>query len=103
MFEGYKTKKSFYKRLPLLRGKAKNKSARKHIIINLSDLENFTNGAIVNIKSVSQVLKLDEKFVQKLGVKVLGNGKLTKNLEVSLPVSNKAKEKIEKAKGKVIV
>ena len=38
----------------------------------------------------------------KTGVKILGNGKLEKALQVALPVSAKAKDQIEKAGGKVI-
>ncbi|MBQ8945787.1 MAG: 50S ribosomal protein L15 [Lachnospiraceae bacterium] len=80
-----------YRRLPK-RG-FKNRNAKEIIAINLSALEVFDNGAEVGID------QLIEKGVIKRtgdGVKILGNGELTKKLSVKVNAySASAKEKIE--------
>lgn len=69
-------------------------------IINVSDLEIFFNdGDKVDFLSLKE-----KKLVQKGDryIKILGNGDLTKKLEIVVStVSASAKEKIEKAGGKV--
>lgn len=69
--------------------------------VNVSDLERFENGTVVD----ADVLR-EAGLIKKLcdGVKVLGNGELTKNLTVkAVAFSASAKEKIEKAGGKAEV
>ncbi len=69
--------------------------------INVSVLEKFEDGAVVN----AQVL-LEKGVLSKCeyGVKILGNGELTKKLTVQASAfSASAKEKIEAAGGKVEV
>ena len=69
--------------------------------INVSDLNRFEDGATVNL----QVL-LDSGVLTKCkyGVKILGNGELTKKLTVQATAfSASAKEKIEAAGGKAEV
>ncbi|MGM9537904.1 MAG: 50S ribosomal protein L15 [Candidatus Onthomonas sp.] len=69
--------------------------------INVSDLERFENGATVTVKDI-----VDAGLVSKCkyGVKVLGNGELTKKLNVQVNAfSASAKEKIEAAGGKAEV
>ena len=69
--------------------------------INVSALEKFEDGAVVN----AQVL-LEKGVLSKCeyGVKILGNGELTKKLTVQASAfSASAKEKIEAAGGKVEV
>ena len=66
--------------------------------INVSDLERFEAGATVTVKDI-----VDAGLVSKCkyGVKVLGNGELTKKLNVQVNAfSASAKEKIEAAGGK---
>lgn len=96
------------KKLPKLRGRGvnSNKAFReKPQSINVSVLEeNFDNGEKVTPKSL-----LTKKLVTKVSgnlpkVKILGNGEISKKLEViDCSVSVSAKEKIEKAGGKVIL
>ena len=73
----------------------------KYATINLSDLERFNDGAEVTpelLKEMGLVKK------QLDGIKVLGNGKLTKKLTVKAnKFSKSAKEAIEKVGGKVEV
>lgn len=75
--------------------------ATKYAIINVSDLEKFKEGTVVD----TELLKAAGIIKKELdGVKVLGNGDLTKNLTVkAAKFSAAAKEKIEKAGGKAEV
>ena len=75
--------------------------ATRYATITLSDLEKFEAGSTVDVQAL-----LDKGVVKKApnGVKVLGNGKLTKALTVKLAAySASAKEKIETAGGKAEV
>ena len=88
--------------LPLYRKLPKrgfnNKFATKYAIVNVSDLNVFENGAEVNLEVL-----LEKRIVRKAydGLKVLGNGELTKTLNVKAAIfSATAKEKIEAAGGK---
>lgn len=72
-----------------------------YVIINLEDLEKFENGA-----AVDDVILMEAGLVANLNhpVKVLGNGKLTKKLNVTAQAfSASAKKAIEAAGGKAIV
>lgn len=75
--------------------------ATKYAIVNVSDLDRFVDGTVVD----TELLKASGIIKKKLdGVKILGNGELTKNLTVkAAKFSAAAKEKIEKAGGKVEV
>ena len=90
--------------MPLIRRIPKrgfNNHFRKvYSIVNISMLENFENGATVDIKELNDkgLIKLVKDSV---GLKVLGNGTLTKSLTVKASAfSAQAKEAIEKAGGK---
>ena len=86
-----------YRKLPK-RG-FKNRFAVNYAIVNVEDLNRFENGAIVDIEAL-KAAKLVRKELD--GVKVLGNGELTKKLTVKATVfSATAKEKIEAAGGKI--
>ena len=80
-----------YRRLPK-RG-FKNRNAKEIIAINISALEVFDNGAEVSVAAL-----LERGIINKTadGVKILGNGELTKKLNVKVNAySEAAKEKIE--------
>ena len=75
--------------------------ATKFAIINVSDLEVFEAGAVVDAAALQ-----DKGLVKKLfdGVKVLGNGNLSKAVTVKASAfSESAKSKIEAAGGKAEV
>lgn len=103
LFEGRKVQKSLLRRTPLLRGKGKLKSYQdKPIIINLDQLNKIKAGSLVDTKRLIKEGLVDNKTPRSIQVKILANGKLEKALKVSLPVSEGAKKKIEKAGGEVI-
>ena len=88
-----------YRRLPK-RG-FKNRNTKEIIAINVDVLNRFEDGAEVTAESL-----LASGAISKIGdgVKILGNGELTKKLTVKVnAVSETAKSKIEAAGGKVEV
>ena len=86
-----------YRKLPK-RG-FKNRFAVNYAIVNVEALNRFEDGAIVDIEAL-KAAKLVRKELD--GVKILGNGELTKTLTVKATVfSATAKEKIEAAGGKI--
>ena len=77
----------------------KNYFAKNYAIVNVEDLNRFVDGTVVDMEVL-----LAARVVRKPmdGLKVLGNGELTKKLTVKAAVfSATAKEKIEAAGGKV--
>jgi len=78
-----------------------NKWATRYAIVNLSDLNRFEDGATINQKALVEAGLLKKTLD---GVKILGNGKLSKKLNVTASAfSQSAKEKIEQAGGKAEV
>ena len=86
-----------FRRLPK-RGFSNAKFKVEYATINVSDLDNFEDGAVVTpelLKEMGIVKK------QLAGIKLLGNGELTKKLTVKASkFSATAVEKIEKLGGK---
>jgi large subunit ribosomal protein L15 len=75
--------------------------ATKYSVVNVSDLNKFTDGTVVDTE-----LLIASGLVKKVndGVKILGNGELTAKLTVkAAKFSQSAVEKIEKAGGKAEV
>lgn len=101
LFEGVKVRKSFVKRLPLKRGKAKFSAGKKPLIVKLRYLNMLADKSKVDIETLIKNGIVDSKTAKKFGVKILGNGKLEKSLEVVLPISKSAAKKVEKAGGSV--
>ncbi|MBP5281125.1 MAG: 50S ribosomal protein L15 [Lachnospiraceae bacterium] len=80
-----------YRRIPK-RGFT-NRNSKEIVSINLSVLERFDNGTTVDVDALVAAGIIKEV---RDGVKVLGNGKLTKKLDVKVNAfSASAKEKIE--------
>ena len=74
-----------------------NRFAKNYAIVNVSDLNVFEDGAVVDVEAL-----LAAKIIRKPldGLKVLGNGEITKKVTVKAAVfSATAKEKIEAAGG----
>ena len=88
-----------YRRIPK-RG-FKNRNTLDIVAINMSALEVFEDGATVTIDAMKEVGIIKNP---KDGVKILGNGELTKKLTVQANAfSASAKEKIESLGGKAEV
>jgi len=99
-FDGTKIKKSWLKKLPFLRGKGRFKSDAGAVVVSVGQLEKLKKNSKVD-QDILVKNGLVAKKDLKRGIKILGQGKLTKPLTVLLPCSTKAKEKIVKAGGKV--
>ncbi len=84
-----------YRRIPK-RG-FKNRNHKEIVAINLSVLDSFDDGATVDVEALIAKGILKDPAD---GVKILGNGELTKKLNVKVNAfSESAKEKIEKLGG----
>ena len=80
-----------YRRIPQRGFKCRN--SKEIVAINLNTLEVFDNGATVDVEAL-----LEKGIIKnpRDGVKILGNGELTKKLDVKVNAySASAKEKIE--------
>ena len=96
-FEGGQT--PFYKRMPK-RGFT-NFNSREYAVVNIETLEKFDDGVTVTPELLKEAGIVKKQFD---GIKILGNGTLTKKLTVSCnKISASAKAAIEKAGGKVEV
>ena len=96
-FEG--GQRPLYLRLPK-RG-FHNKFGKEYVEVNVGSLESFENGTVVD-----PVLLIESGLVKNIrdGVRILGNGELTKSLTVqAMGFSKGAEEKIKAAGGKVEV
>lgn len=96
-FEGGQT--PLFKRLPK-RGFT-NVNHKEYAVVNVEDLNVFENGTVVTIENLQE-----KGLVKKVydGVKVLGNGKLEKNLTVKAnKFSKTAEAAITSAGGKIEV
>ena len=75
--------------------------AKNIVSVNVGTLEKFENGAVVTVATLVEAGIIKNSFD---GVKILGNGNLTKNLTVQVSAfSESAKAKIEAAGGKAEV
>lgn len=84
-----------YRRIPK-RGFT-NRNSKEIVAINVNELERFEDGAEVTVEALLESGAISHK---KDGVKILGNGDLTKKLHVKVNAfSASAKEKIEAAGG----
>ncbi len=103
LFEGVKVKKSFYKRLPFVRGKTKFSAKEKPMVINLDRLVDLPKSVkVISLKSLIDADLVDASDAQKYGVKILGKGEINDKLTFELPVSQAAALKIKKAGGEII-
>lgn len=98
-FAGSSLQASWLKRLPLMRGKGKNKSFKeKSTIVNVKYLNTLKPNTEVTLETLQEAGIVDKKVTK---VKILGDGEISTPLIIKLPVSKGAKSKIEKAGGKV--
>ena len=89
-----------YRRLPK-RGFNNVNFATEYAIVNLSALDKFDEGSVVNLETLMAAKIIKDA---KSGLKVLANGSISKKITVQAKVfSAAAKEKIEAAGGKAEV
>ncbi len=93
------------KRLPKNRGYRFSPVSDKPVALNLSTLEkNFKDGEKVTMQKIRQLNLTSAKKRGQGGVKILSNGNLKKKLVIEkIAISKAAKEKVEKAGGKVTI
>jgi large subunit ribosomal protein L15 len=91
------------KRYPKLRGYKNHRAQVKDEVVNIKSLDaRFENGQTVDPKILADMGLVSRVSGRCPQVKILGTGKITKKLDiVDCKVSKSAKEKIEKAGGKV--
>jgi large subunit ribosomal protein L15 len=101
LFEGVKVKKSLLRRLPLQRGKLKNKSiSPKPYILKLDDLNSLPANSTVTVDLLIKS-NLVPTNAQKVGVKILSGGKLTKKLTLKVPTSASVARQIDSKNAKI--
>ncbi|MDP3983084.1 MAG: 50S ribosomal protein L15 [bacterium] len=85
------------KRLPMLRGKSKNKPVSpRPVIIDFDVLNQFKANAVITPESLVKAGFFDAVEVRTRGVKILSRGKLKKKVKVeNIAMSNSAKKIIE--------
>lgn len=90
------------KRLPFRRGKGRNNSLKaKPVVVNIKALELLPAKSVVDIETLIKHNIVVESEAKKFGVKILGDGEISKALTIKLPITNSAKKKVEKAGGSV--
>ncbi len=92
---------SITKRLPLMRGKGRNKS--RHVaetILSVAKLSRLPKGTVVTVESLKKFKCIDSDVT---AVKILRDGEINVALTVQVACSKSAKAAIEKAGGTVSV
>ena len=93
---------SLIKRLPLYRGKGRNKRFQnKTLVVNLKVLNILPPNTQVTRETLVTYKILMVEDAKNARIKILGDGELKHALIVHLPTSKSAAKKIEKAGGKV--
>jgi len=101
-YDGTKIKKGWIKRLPLLKGKDKNKSRKVKLAIDFNQLEKWYKAKeTVSREDVLQKLNVKKADKNRVQIKVLSRGKLTKSLTVTIPCSMNATNEIIAQGGRV--
>ncbi len=91
-----------YKKLPYLRGEGNTKGSPKPLIVKLSALNAFKSKTLLDLDALISSKIVNEKQARKYGVKILDSGEITVALNIKLPASKKAIEKIQKAGGTIV-
>ncbi len=91
-----------YKKIPFFRGKGIKKFSQKALTIKLSALSSFKSKETVDLNSLIANRLVNEKQARKYGVKILDVGEIKVALNIKIPASKKAVEKIQKVGGTVV-
>lgn len=99
-FAGSSLQASWIKRLPLLRGRGKNKSHKQSSeVIRLKSLNSFAAGTTITKDSLFKAGIISNLATK---VKIIASGDVDKKLFISVPISAGAKQKVEKVGGQVV-
>lgn len=90
------------KRLPYRRGKGNSKISKKPLIVNLGALNNLPKDTTVDLESLIKFKIVKEADAKTFGVKILGSGDIKVPLNIKLPISKSALQKLEKIGGKLL-
>lgn len=94
--------KSFLRRLPLYRGKFRNKPrGSKPLAVNIKYLNILPANSVVDLNFLVDHHIVEADLAKKCGVKILGEGNLDRALTVKLHCSKGAAQKIKAAGGKI--
>lgn len=90
-FEGSKMRKTYIRRMPMLRGKMRFKAGKnKCLIFNLKDLADWPKAETVSVENLVKAGWIP----QGVKVKLLGDGELKEKLKFEIPMSKSAAKKI---------
>jgi large subunit ribosomal protein L15 len=94
--------RSILKKLPKRRGYTFGTISKKAHVVNLSNLSKLESGSVVTPTLLRSLKLVSFRKNEKPVIKILGNGEISVPLSFSgCTVSSSAKEKIEKAGGKI--
>lgn len=102
LFEGMKVKKSLMKRLPFRRGRDKFKAGKKPVVVKLAALNLLSAGATVDTELLIKEGIVVSDEARAFGVKILGDGELTKKMNIKVAISKSAAREVERLGGKII-
>ncbi len=92
-FEGSKMRKTYIRRMPMLRGKLRFKAKKNQpVIFNLKDFADWPKDTPVTVESLVKAGWINPG----MPVKLLGEGELKEPLKIDLPMSKSAARKIAK-------
>lgn len=95
-----------YKKLPFKRGINRSGRGRpkreKKMIITLSRLSGFKSGSTVDLNGLIEQHIINSQTASQRRIKIVGTGEIKEPLTIKMPVTLSAKQKIEKAGGKII-
>lgn len=94
-FEGGRT--TLIMQTPKARGKGFRSGRPEVTTVTIQRLNKFADGEVVTVKSLR-----GRRLIAKGPAKIVDSGELTRKLTVRVPVSKAARDKIEKAGGRVI-
>lgn len=94
---------ALFKKIPFLRGwhRGRRRIPVKPVVFKVEELSRFSKGTVVNLDMLIKEGMVDERGAKRYGVKIVDGGELKTSLEVNLPTTKKAAEKIQLAGGKI--
>lgn len=98
---GFSGDLAFYKKLPRKKGAGNSKISVKPKLVKLSSLNVFKSRTVVSVNELLEAKIVSQEDLLK-GVKILNEGEVEKPLTIKIPMSKNARQKVEKAGGKIL-